>query len=152
MTWTTVARMHLERQTDTRRELYMQNVERAESSTDNNAPRLWWIPFPISVLLTPLMVGISVMSFGYGHGDAWANNFLFPLYKPLTALLQNSLFAERIVYLLQFPLYGVLVSVGVRFKSALRTTCVIVLVHCILCWTRDSLVDLIYFLGAAGLR
>ena len=77
----------------------------------------FWKPFIASIIVTPLAFLLSFISAGYGHGTYWGVKLFFPysfatsfLYDPDTAPFLVNFFLWVIVPIIQYPLYGLLLS------------------------------------------
>ena len=81
--------------------------------TETRMPRYWWMPFIIGVFFTPLAIYIAALSWGFGHGDGFADRMLFPLKWPLWSLIGETP-AEYMVGFTLYPVYGVILSVAYR--------------------------------------
>lgn len=77
----------------------------------------FWKPFIISIIVMPLAFLFAYISAGFGHGTYWGVKLFFPysfatsfLYNPDAAPYFVNIFLWVIVPIIQYPLYGLLLS------------------------------------------
>lgn len=101
-------------------------TRRADRLGENVNVDGWWLPLVISVLVTPFALLIGLASAGFGHGDyVWAT-ILFP-YTILTPHILG--FGAFFLAIVQFPLYGWLLSNSIRRGRLAITIGIIVAAH-----------------------
>jgi len=88
-------------------------------------PRRWWIPFVVSIIITPI-AALSEVTYGASHSenifDRLAEHAVFPLGSVFEKLVDSENL-KGLFILLQFPAYGVVVSLCMR-KERLIIGCV----------------------------
>ena len=72
----------------------------------------FWIPFVLSLIVTPLFLFLGIASAGAGHGNYLLAKILFP-FTMLSTRAFGSIVAPFIVLaIIQFPLYGFILGVA----------------------------------------
>jgi hypothetical protein len=70
-----------------------------------------WMPFAVSLLLTPVCLLLAIASAGAGHGDYFWAKIIYP-YTMLSTLVFNSITVPfRLLAVAQLPIYGVFLSI-----------------------------------------
>ena len=79
--------------------------------------------------MTPIAMGLAVLSHGFGHGDGSADDVLFPLHRPLRILLRSENIAALTLYFGQFAVYGIVLALAVRRMRFLLIASLLVAFH-----------------------
>src|SRR5690242_17468490 len=85
-----------------------------------------WMPFLISLIVTPVALVLGMMSAGLGHGDYFLAKWLFPYTMLSTVLFGSITIPFLLLGIAQFPIYGFLVS---REKKPFETMMLLGLIH-----------------------
>lgn len=100
-----------------------------EPST-GSASRSRWRWLKISLVFTPLAVVVVLAAGAAGHGTYWPFKLLFPYTMEALYFQDHITPAFMLIGLLQFPLYGLLISLLGRHRVWQRAvTSLIVLLH-----------------------
>lgn len=91
----------------------------------------WWWPFVVSIVLTPVAM-LGEVSYGHAHSENVIDRIfvdaLFPL-SPLFNKLVESENAKGLFVLLQFPVYGVIISLCARRNRLPRGSIAVAMFH-----------------------
>ena len=76
-------------------------------------------PFAVSVLFTPVALGLGIMSAGAGHSNYFLAKILFP-YTMLSTVSYDAITISFIfIAVVQYPIYGLILSSFRQLKTAL---------------------------------
>jgi hypothetical protein len=86
-----------------------------DSRIDKKHPKSsFWIPILIGIAVTPITITVAVLSSGLGHGSGDGELVLYPLRTYVQLLAGDQTLGEYIIYLIQFPIYGVIAALFSR--------------------------------------
>jgi len=92
-----------------------------------------WIPFIVSVILTPVALVLGVLSAGSGHGNYLLAKIIFP-YTMLSTVLFNSITNSFLfIAVAQLPLYGLFLTLKNKKKIGIYILLVIHILSASLC-------------------
>ncbi len=110
----------------------MVNPYQSSADSEPSAPDTttrWWWPILLGVLVTPFAMGLAVLSHGFGHGDGFADEVLFPLHRPLRCLIGSENIAAIAMYFGQFVVYGIVLALAARSRRFLIIASLVVAFH-----------------------
>jgi hypothetical protein len=89
----------------------------------------YWLPFVVSLATTPVWVLIGLMSAGAGHGHYVFTKLLFPYTMLSTAAFDMITPPFVVIALLQYPAYGVILSLAMKKGRLLDAAVPLALLH-----------------------
>ena len=100
----------------------------------------WWMPLVFLVIFTPIAIFLAVLSHGLGHGSGWADDILFPLHRPLRIAIQSWETASSVIYLLQYFVYGLLLSYT-SYRGHFKIALALLIVFHVCCYYSRDLIS-----------
>ena len=88
-----------------------------------------WKPVLISVCLTPIFLFLGAMSTGAGHGSYLVTKLLFPFTMLSTVAFHSIRIPFVVLAIIQFPIYGIVLGVGLRHGRLHQTVIWLIVLH-----------------------
>lgn len=89
----------------------------------------FWESIVVSIAVTPVALFLGLVSTGAGHGDYFLAKLLFPYSMLSTVAFGEINLIFLVISLVQFPIYGLILAVGVQANMAKTIALATVAIH-----------------------